>query len=435
MNDILDFSKIEARRLELNPMPFALRDSVQEIVSSLAVKAHEKRLELACRILPDVPDDFVGDTLRLRQIVTNLLGNALKFTERGEIVVQVALESMDGAEATLHFSVSDTGIGIPKDKQTSIFSAFEQGDGSTTRRYGGTGLGLTIASELTRMMGGRISVKSELGRGSVFHFTVNFGIGEKTADLEPVELEGVHVLIVDDNATNRLILEETLSRWRMRPEAVASGRDAVAALEAAAAKDPFRLALLDSHMPGMDGFTVADRIMENPSLAGLSMVMLTSGEHFGDIGKCRQKGITSYLIKPVRSSELRSKILMALGDGLSTGSRTAPDPSGNVEVYRSLNILLVEDNPINQKLAQRLLEKHGHSVALAGDGKQAVRLAAARRFDAILMDVQMPEMDGIQATASIRAKEKGTSKHVPIVAMTAHANGWRQRAMSGGRNG
>ncbi|MCE5199576.1 MAG: response regulator [Armatimonadota bacterium] len=435
LNDILDFSKIEARKLELNPVPFTLRECVQEIISSLAVKAHEKHLELACRVMPGVADDFVGDTLRLRQIIVNLVGNALKFTDRGEVVVLVDSISQTESEATLHFSISDTGIGIPKDKQNQIFSAFEQGDGSTTRKYGGTGLGLAIASELTRMMGGRIWVESEVGRGSTFHFTVIFGIGEKTTESMPLELEGVHVLVVDDNATNRIILEEILSRWHMRPVLAECGDAAIAAMEIACQdKDPFLLVLLDSHMPEVDGFAVADRIRTNESLADTTLIMLTSGEHFGDIAKCQEKDIKCYLIKPIKNSELRNKITLALGGGLPTKNKCATtNKEGDMEVYHHLRILLVEDNQINQKLAQRLLEKHGHSVVLANDGRQAVAFFENEMFDSILMDVQMPEMDGIQATSAIRALEKGTSRHVPIVAMTAHAMvGDRERCLAAG---
>jgi PAS domain S-box-containing protein len=441
INDILDFSKIEARKLHLEAIDFNLRDVLGDTMRALALRAQQKGLELACHVRADVPDGVVGDPGRLRQVIVNLVGNAIKFTERGEVVVRVerAAPEENGADFTLHFSVSDTGIGIPPEKRERIFEAFTQVDASTTRKYGGTGLGLTISGQLVNLMGGRIWVESEPGQGSTFHFTAHFGqsagvVRPATTDL--ADLEGLRVLVVDDNATNRRILEEMLTSWRMQPEVVEGGRPALRALHVAAAEGrPFGLVLLDGHMPGMDGFMLAGLIHGDPQLAGTTVLMLTSAGQPGDIARCRSLGIGAYLMKPIKQSELLETIVASLGR--PTGQEPEPAPAPELEkARRPLQVLLAEDGEVNQKLAIRLLEKKGHTVTLAINGLEA--LAAWRRgaFDLILMDVQMPEMDGLEATAEIREEERRTGRHVPILAMTAYAmKGDRERCLEVGMDG
>lgn len=434
INDILDFSKIEAGKLDLDLIDFNLRDSVEAMVQTLGPKAHEKGLELVCDVRPDAPAWAHGDPARLRQIVVNLAGNAVKFTQQGEVVVRVELESEDERGALLHFSIRDTGIGIPKEKQALIFQAFSQADSSTTRRYGGTGLGLTISSRLVEIMGGRIWVVSEEGKGSTFHFTAKFGWAAKPASENdgalPQELAGLRVLVVDDNQTNRRLLSEMLAAWGMKPEGVES---ATAALEtmnrACSSTTPFRLVLTDAHMPTVDGFELAERIRSHPEIQkDLPLVMmLTSAGQRGDAARCRNLGIAAYLTKPIRKSELHEAILKVLGNGQA-------QPNGADLVTRhslreekaGLRILLAEDNTVNQRLAQRLLEKRGYLVKVAANGREVLAALDKSRFDIILMDVQMPEMGGLEATAAIREKEKSSGGHLPIIAMTA-------RAMAGDR--
>jgi PAS domain S-box-containing protein len=450
INDILDFSRIEARKLHLDRIDFHLRDDLADTLRSLALRAQEKGLELACHVAPDVPDVLVGDPLRLRQVIVNLAGNAVKFTDRGEVVVSVSSAACglagrpkddtakpQAAEAELHFTVRDTGIGIPPEKQGVIFEAFAQADGSTTRRFGGTGLGLAISAQLVAMMGGRIWVESEPGRGSTFHFTARFGLGDgpagRRAALAPLSsLQGTAALIVDDNATNRRILEEMLTGWGMRPRAVGSGREALAVLvEAAVAGDPYPLVLLDGHMPGMDGFTLAERMRQAPALAGTRVLMLTSAGQQEDVARCRRLGIGAYLMKPVKQSQLLETILAALGSAPPRGgeARAGTPPAAG----RRLHILLAEDNPVNQKLAVRLLEKRGHTVVVASSGRVALEALARERFDLVLMDVQMPEMDGFEATLAIRAREQDSGRRVPIIGLTAHAmKGDRERCLAAG---
>jgi signal transduction histidine kinase/CheY-like chemotaxis protein len=448
INDILDFSKIEAGKLDLDPVAFILRDSLADTVKTLALRADQKGLELACHILPDVPDQLVGDPGRLRQIIINLLGNAIKFTAAGEVVARVSLESQTNDTARLHFAVSDTGIGIPAEKQRVIFEAFSQADGTTTRRYGGTGLGLSISSKLVELMGGSIWVESEPGRGSTFHFTANFSLRAATsadaASPARVSLEGLPILVVDDNATNRLILEEVLSNWQMRPTAVDSGASALAALaEAQAAARPYALVLLDCHMPEMDGFTLAERIKQRPEFDKPSVMMLTSGGQKDDIARCRELGIAAYLLKPIKQSELLDRILTVLDAAPHSHPLTE---AAMQEVEREgaatpraggfLRILLAEDNEVNQRLAVRLLEKQGHSVAVARNGLEALAAIEREAFDLVLMDVQMPEMGGFEATRALRLRERETGRRVPIVAMTAHAMmGDRERCIEAGMDG
>jgi signal transduction histidine kinase/DNA-binding response OmpR family regulator len=442
INDILDFSKIEARKLQLDSTDFNLRDALGDAMKALAVRAQQKGLELACHILPEVPDDLTGDPGRLRQIVTNLVGNALKFTERGEVVVHVGMEAETADEACLHFAVSDTGVGIPPERQQLIFEAFTQADTSTTRKYGGTGLGLTISSRLVELMGGRIWVESAVGQGSTFHFTARFALAKEPAvrplRAPPASLHDLPVLVVDDNATNRRILHEMLSHWGMRPLAVDGGQAALAALEQArSAGEPFPLVLLDGHMPEMDGFDLAERIQQGPGRTRTTVVMLTSAGRPEDIARCRQLGITAYLMKPIKQSELFDTVVTALSGPLRPPQAAAicpqPVPSAG---ERPLRVLLAEDNAVNQKLAVRLLEKQGHMVAVANNGQEALAALERQPFDLVLMDVEMPEMDGLEATAAIRRKEQGTGRHIPILAMTAHAmKGDQERCLAAGMDG
>jgi signal transduction histidine kinase/CheY-like chemotaxis protein len=436
INDILDFSKIEAGHLELDPIRFDLRECVEETTKALALRAHEKGLELICHVHADAPEFVVGDSVRLRQVLINLVGNAIKFTKVGEVVVNVEPTSADTGIARLHFSVRDTGIGIPAGKQHMIFEAFSQADGSTTRKFGGTGLGLTISARLVEAMGGKIWVESEPGAGSCFHFTVRFvAVQEHATQLAPAEplLAGMPVLIVDDNATNRQVLSEMLWSLHLHPALASSAYEALTQMRLAAERGhPFPLVLTDCHMPGMDGFELVEQINNSVGLAGAVVLMLTSGEHGGDLARCRELGISVYLTKPVRRAELYSSIRRALG--ASTGPQEEP-------AMRSLRqpptggrrILLVEDNRVNQRVALRILENAGHRVLVAGNGKQALDAHAQERFDAVLMDLQMPEMDGWQATAVIRERDRAAGIHTPIVALTAHAmSGDRERCLEAG---
>ncbi len=468
INEILDFSKIEAGRLDLDPMEFDLRESLGDTMKAMALQAHDKGLELACEIAPEVPSTLVGDAGRLRQIIINLLGNAIKFTPKGEVAVAVTREDSGppalaelppaaighpAAEQTcvLHFRVRDTGLGIPADKQQKIFEAFTQADGSTTRKFGGTGLGLTISQRLVEMMGGRVWVESEVGRGSIFHFTACLGVKYEAmvrpSRLAPAELAGVRTLVVDDNATNRRILQDILLGWRLRPAVVDGGEAALAELDRArAAGDPYRLVIMDALMPGMDGFAVAARVSGDPRLAGTAIMILSSIERQADVARCRQLGIEHYLTKPVKASELLDAIRTVLGAGPERSRRTGSQPDPAVRSARpdagpgtpgvSLHILMAEDNPVNQLVALRFLEAGGHTVVVAGNGVEALAALERESFDLVLMDVQMPEMGGFEATRRIRERERGTGRHLPIVAMTAHAmTGDQQKCLEAGMDG
>ncbi len=459
LNDILDFSKIEAGKFVLEDIPFHLRDHLGDTLGTLAVRAHHKGPELVYYVHPDVPDALVGDPVRLRQILVNLVGNAIKFTERGEVVVRVSLASSFGDKETrrqgdkeresrnsvssspcllvsLSFEVRDTGIGIPPEKQQAIFNAFEQADSSTTRKHGGTGLGLAIASRLARLMGGRMWVESEVGRGSTFHFTAQF----RTQPAAPVPvdlavLDGLRVLVVDDNATNRNILKEILTNWRMRPT-VADGAGAalVAMEEADVRKEPIALVLSDVHMPETDGFRLAERIRRDPRHARLPIILLTSADQPGDADRCRAMGLAGHLVKPIRQSALLDAILRAFGKQAYNGTGPLLTPQRDTcKARRPLTILLAEDNEINQLMAINLLEKWGHRVVVANSGREALAALEEESFDLALMDVQMPEMDGFKVTAAIRAREQTAGRHLPIVAMTAHAiKGDRERCLAAG---
>jgi len=449
INDILDFSKVEARKLELAPVVFDLRDCIDEAVNMLAVRSNQKGLELVVDVAPDIPEVLEGDVTRIRQIIVNLVGNALKFTDHGEIVVRVETESLGEDYAVLHFSVRDTGIGIPVDKQSLIFEAFSQADASTTRKYGGTGLGLSIASRLVQMMHGRIWVESEVGRWSIFHFTARLGRVPRPPQgipLESVSLEGVPVLVVDDNATNRRILEGALESWGMIPTSTEEVRGALATWEQARQTgQPFRLVITDAHMPEFDGFQLVEMIARQSGPAEHEVIMLTSGGVPGDAVRCRKLGIAAYLTKPIRQSQLRETIVRVLAakSGPSQLPKLVTRHSLREEQKASvlpskvpLRILVVEDNLVNQRLAERLLAKCGHSVTVVENGREALAALEQQSFDLVLMDVQMPEMDGFEATAAIRAREKSTNHHLPVVAMTAHAlKEDEQRCLEAGMDG
>ncbi|HUJ08389.1 MAG TPA: response regulator [Verrucomicrobiae bacterium] len=435
INDILDFSKIEAGKLDLDPIDFSLRDHLGDTLKTLAVRAHQKGLELAAHILPDVPDELVGDPIRLRQIVVNLVGNAIKFTEQGEVVVRVELADQEGERIQLHFAVRDTGIGIPEDKQHVIFEAFSQADGSTTRKYGGTGLGLSISMQLVKMMGGKIWVESQPEQGSTFHFTTwllrSKALAPKTRP-HLADLENLRVLVVDDNATNRRILEEILQSWHMEPTTTCDAAAAMVALkEAQASGRSFTLALLDCMMPGTDGFGLTKQIKSDPSLAQTVLIMVSSAGQGGFAARCREMGMAAYLSKPLKQSELFDAIVTALSKKPLRVSESAPT---NSRIWRrNLHILLAEDNPVNQRLAVKLLEKQGHCVLVTTNGKEALAALESGKFDLILMDVQMPEMNGFEAAGRIRELEKASGGHIPIVAMTAHAlKGDRERCLAAG---
>ena len=442
INDILDFSKIEAGKLEIDRIDFRFRETLEDTMRTLALRAHEKGLELACRVPPEMPDSLIGDPDRLRQVLINLIGNAIKFTAKGEVIVHVDVESQTEEEVGLRFAVKDTGIGIPAEKQQMIFKAFTQADSSTTRQFGGTGLGLAIATRLLQMMGGKLWVESEVGKGSTFHFTVRFPLqkspADKPAPAEAALLIDLPVLIVDDNATNRRILEEILSKWAMRPISVEGGPEALSTLESAMkAGHPFPLMILDVNMPGMDGFEVAERVRKNPALSGATIMMLSSATRPGDIARCKEVGVAAYLMKPIRRGELLEAILEVLGNQVARADRLRISKQRSPNERRSgIKILLAEDNPVNQVVALRLLEKQKHRVLVAGNGREALlalEKTSFQGFDLVLMDVQMPEMDGLQATAAIREKEKGTGRRIPIVAMTAHAmKGDKERCLAAG---
>src|SRR5487761_251864 len=443
INDVLDFSKIEAGKLGLDLIDFDLRDTLWEGLKVLSVRADPKGLELACDISPELPDVLAGDPGRLRQVIVNLAGNAIKFTDQGEVIVRAFEESCDNGHVTIHFTVSDTGIGIPAEKQTIIFQAFTQADGSTTRRYGGTGLGLTICRQLVELMGGTIWVESELGKGSTFHFTAVFGRGKKET-IAPrsaavsVDLQNRPVLVVDDNATNRTILAKILTHWGMRPALAENAQDALLRLQRAEeSNDPFKLILLDVCMPEMDGFDLVERIREYPGLRDITIMMLSSSGLRGDAVRCRELHVAAYLTKPMGQRELRAAVVAVLA-GRSSKEVEHPVITRHSlrETRSSLHVLLAEDNAVNQMLALKLLQKYGHTAVVANHGREALEALGREEFDVVLMDVQMPLLDGFEATAAIREMEKKTGGHVPIIAMTAHAlKGDREKCLAAGMDG
>src|ERR1043166_8359172 len=423
INEILDFSKIEAGKLKLEPIDFQLRQTLEDAVLTLGLRAPQKGLELACHIETEVPDALIGDPGRMRQIVLNLLGNAIKFTERGEVVLRVGIKSRSEDSVCLHCTVVDTGIGIPREKQGLIFDAFTQADNSTTRKYGGTGLGLAISAELVELMGGVIWVESEIGSGSRFHFTARFNLQNiPVANPLPPEisLKGLSVLVADDNATNCNILKEILSNWEMKPTVVESADAALEELERAAAwGKPFSVVLLDANMPGTDGFALATRLKSNPLHKSPIVLMLSPGGQLEEAARCRELGLAAFLTKPARQSDLLDALNTALG--FKGTHKISAKRHGARQSKQPLRILLTEDHPVNQRLAQKLLQKWGHTAVTVGNGKKAIEALAREAFDLILMDLQMPEMGGLEATALIRKQEQSTGKHIPIVAMTAHA--------------
>jgi len=442
INHILDFSKIEAGKLALDPIAFKLRACMTETLKPLAMRVHQKQLELICDIDPDVPDEIVADPTRLRQIIVNLMGNAIKFTEHGEIGLEVSVERHHGDELELVFSVRDTGIGIAPEKQKVIFQAFSQADTSTSRKFGGSGLGLTISTRLVEMMGGRMWLESELGQGSCFNFTMKARIAAATTPTEKVEPHALHnlgVLVVDDNATNRLLLAKMLERWKMRPSQAANAAQAMQRLqEAKQAGSPFNLVIVDVQMPEVDGFALVEQFGKQSDLGDFAVVMLTSAGQPGDAARCRELGIAAYLTKPVGQEELLLTILAVLEE--REPRMAAPHLVTRHTVRergRHLRILLAEDNAVNQLLAVRMLEKQGYSVSLANNGKEALSALERGKFDVVLMDVQMPEMDGFEATAAIREREKATAApHQIVIAMTAHAiAGDRERCLRAGMDG
>jgi len=445
IDDVLDFSRIEAGKLQLEAAPFRLRDTLADALRSLALRAGQKNLELVCHVDSEVPDLLVGDAGRLRQVMINLVGNAIKFTERGEIVVRVQRQA--GERLTLRFDVHDTGIGIPPDRRDAIFEPFEQVDGSITRRFGGTGLGLAISSQLVALMGGRMWLESEVGQGSAFHFTAQFDLIEGQQDnnslREPTDVHGLRVLIVDDNATHRSILQELFTNWRMKPTLVASGREALAELQRAdQAGQPYPVVLVDAQMPELDGYRLTQQIQSQPSLAGAVILMVAACDKMlrepqeDCLDKQAGPSPRATLLKPLKQSELLDTLLQIVSTGLPIANRVVVPPSPPVS-HRlpPLNILLAEDSVINQRLAVRLLEKAGHRVTVAGNGLIAVDRWQSEPYDLILMDVQMPEMGGLEATALIRERERElpSPRHTPIVALTAHAmKGDREQCLQAG---
>ena len=445
INDILDFSKIEAGKIDLEQVEFDIYACIEDALKTVALRADEKGLELLCEISPDVPTLVTGDSGRLRQVILNLVGNALKFTEQGEVSLKVQTDLLEEKHCTLLFSVCDTGIGIPSDKLDTIFDSFSQADTSTTREYGGTGLGLTISRRLVEMMGGRVSVESLVGRGSSFHFTARFGephnalITKPKTTATPI-LAGAKVLIVDDNRTNRRILEGILGHWGMSPAVACDGEQALSLYSAAIDEgQPFSLILTDMHMPKMDGFDLVERLKVGQPACDSTIMMLTSGGQRGDAQRCQALGIAAYLLKPVRQSELRDAMIRVLSSRGSKGVLTMVTRSslrGSADASRTLKILLAEDNLVNQKLASRMLEKRNHSVTVAMNGKEALAALEKESFDLVLMDMQMPEMDGFEATTLLREQERLTGLHQLVIAMTALAmNGDRERCMAVGMDG
>ena len=488
INDILDLSKIEAGKLELEQAPFDLDDILGDTMKTLALRAHEKGLELFHHVAPDVPDALEGDALRLRQVIVNLVGNAIKFTERGEVILRAFADPLPGEPRTgrwgpvgpmgegarhadppppmhpplpgesgaimapisdrhlheqdeicLHVVVSDTGIGIREDKQKLVFEAFAQADGSTARRYGGTGLGLTICSRLVDIMGGQIWVESELGRGSRFHFTAMVRVHKSPRKTRPSvipgEILGARVLVVDDSYSHRAVLEDALRRFGMDPTGAESGASALIAIrQAKETGRPFSLMIVDREMPEMTGFALFDVIgREIPTMPPVIM-MLTSTNQRLDVARCRKVGVTSYLTKPMKSSELIEVVMKAMLVPLRDPDLPNPTPSSRPR--RQLHILLAEDNPVNQKLATRVLEKEGHRVVVVGDGKSAIHAIEREAFEIVLMDIQMPDMDGFETAAQIRANEQRSGAHLPMIAVTAHAmKGDRERCLQAGFDG
>lgn len=426
INHILDFSKIEAGKLELDPQPFDLRDLVGDTVRTLSVRAQNKNLELLFSVANDVPHRLVGDRARLRQVLVNLLGNAIKFTAEGEVVLDVSKKSRSEESVTLEFQVRDSGIGIAEDKLDTVFNDFEQADSSTTRQYGGTGLGLSISRQLIELMDGTIQLKSKLGQGSTFIFDATMQVEEADAQHRAMRinaLAGTRALIVDDNDTNRRILCDMLSGWGMQPSSIKTPAEAIAKLkESQQAGEPLPLVVTDFQMPRVNGLDFVQLIRDEPEIAGATVIMLTSGMKPNHAARIKELGIVGRLTKPVKQAEVFEAVVAALK--LPSPEQSTSAPTDRVAASsKSLNLLLAEDNIVNQKLAVGILESIGHAVTVANHGREALELWQQGTFDAILMDVQMPEMDGLEATRAIRKieSEHGDTQHTVIVAMTAHA--------------
>jgi PAS domain S-box-containing protein len=442
INDILDFSKIEAGKIDFEMIDFDLRKTMELTMKTLAFRAEEKGLELRCDIDPGVPEGIQGDSTRLRQVVVNLIGNAIKFTDAGEVALNVRLTPGEKGDRLLHFTVSDTGIGIPPEKQKTIFDPFTQADTSTTRKYGGTGLGLSISVRLVRMMAGNMWIESEPGRGTKFHFTlplVPAAEPVKTGTSEQSDLlRGVKVLVVDDNGTNRRILELMLKRCGMLPKSLNGGAEAIVELlTASAAGKQYELIICDVLMPGMDGFSFVERVRQEPKLSTAKIMMLTSAGQRGDAARCEELGISAYASKPVRQSELQDVISQLLGEKEGAGPLITRYSIANVRnAAVSLRVLVAEDNAVNQKLMARLLEKRGHHVKVVANGLEALESLEQGSYDLVLMDMQMPQLDGFEATCELRKREKQTGLHTPIIALTAHAmKGDRERCLEAGMDG
>jgi two-component system, sensor histidine kinase and response regulator len=446
INDILDFSKIEAGKIDLELEDFDLRDSLETTLKTLALRADEKGLELLCEIASSVPDFVRGDCARLRQVVVNLVGNAIKFTDHGEVSLHVQIQSAEGMDRIVLFTVCDSGIGISPEKQHLIFQPFTQADSSTTRKYGGTGLGLSISRRLVGLMGGTMWVESEVGQGTQFHFTARLKMSEKPEEVETIasfeELRDIRVLVVDDNRTNRQILEAMLKRWNMNPTSVEGGEEALVQLSFAIHQgEPYALVLSDMHMPMMDGFSLVEQIRQRPELATATMMMLTSAGHRGDGARCLELGVAAYLLKPIRQSELREAIARVLG--ARTQAAVIPLVTRHfLKEARNpasiLKILVAEDNRVNQLLSTRLLEKRGHQVVMTATGREALAALEKDNYDLVLMDVQMPDIDGLEATTSLREREKGRDDgvHQAVIALTAHAmKGDQERCQAAGMDG
>ena len=453
INDVLDFSKIEAGRLDLDETTFELRAEVETALKTVALRAHQKGIELVCDVRPEVPDAVVGDPVRFKQVLVNLINNAVKFTELGEVVVAARVRETGDGSALLHFEVRDTGIGIPAEKLASIFEAFTQADNSTTRRFGGTGLGLTICKRLVGMMGGEVWVESHDGEGSVFHFTMRVGLapGVSSGQMAPVtSMAGLSVLVVDDNATNRRILAEQLSSLGLVVSTADGARGALTELwRARAEARSFALIIMDYHMPDMDGLQLAERMKEFPGVVASSIMMLTSGGQAGDVARCRELGLAAYVTKPLSQRALYETVAQVIGAGAAAQGLVVPatrkdstlmsSPFGASAVtpQPSLKVLLAEDNFVNQKLAVTMLTKRGHRVTVANDGVEALALLDRESFDVVLMDVHMPNMGGFDATAKIREIETRTGRaRIPIIALTALAmSGDKEKCLDAGMDG
>jgi signal transduction histidine kinase/DNA-binding response OmpR family regulator len=436
INEILDYSKLDAGKTVLDAVAFHLPSVVKDVLRILAFAAHQKGLELTVYIAQDVPADLTGDPVRLGQVLINLVGNAIKFTDHGEVCVEVSLKAVTNGRAGVQFSIRDTGIGIALDQQGGLFQEFQQAQTSGKRLYGGTGLGLAVCRSIVTLMGGTISLKSMPGEGTTITFDAHFDLSPASQPGPPIasaeDLQGMRILIIDDNATNRRILSDLTGQWKMKALASDSGESGIAELSRAAAEgNPYRLLLLDEQMPGMDGLEVLERIRRNPVLQSVVIMMLTSSDQVKSAARCRQMGVETYLTKPISAFDLLGSIRLAIG--AHTRASTVTPPAGGISVSSlSLRILLAEDNVVNQKVAMGMLAKMGHRITLASNGLEALEQWRQSEFDLILMDVQMPEMNGLLAATEIR-REEAIGSHVPIVAMTASAMSEdRERCLAAG---